>query len=197
MVPDTYRDLLLGYFYSDNILKVIRISKYLKKNDTKLLKTSIKRDHYVKNINIYNMDNISSVVEMNVNYENTFLDKLIKKSIFPLKSNVSNNYENYIFTVEEDKIRELLLNLNENIEIITIKELEYPEVISELSQSLVDIFLTEKQRDILKLAINNNFFRIPRGASNRLLAQQMNISKMAFNVEIRKTVNKIINKMYD
>jgi len=196
MVPDSYKDLLLGYFYSDNILKAIRISKYLKKSDIKLLKTSIKHDQSVRNINIYNMDNISSIVEMDVDYENAFLDKLIKKSIFPLKSSISDNCENYIFTVEEDNVREVLSNLNENIEIINIKELEYTEVISELSHSIIDIFLTEKQINILKLALNNNFFSIPRGTSNKLLAQQMSISKMAFNIEIRKTVNKIINKMY-
>ncbi|WP_156324149.1 helix-turn-helix domain-containing protein [Acidiplasma cupricumulans] len=40
-----------------------------------------------------------------------------------------------------------------------------------------------------------NFLTYQGGASNKELAQRLNISKMAINVEIRRAVNKIVNKI--
>ncbi len=195
LIPQYYRDIMIGYFYSNDILRAIRVSTHFNKNCMQSLKNDIKMDKSVKNVKIYNMDNISSIIEMNVDYENAFLDKLVKNSIFPLKTSVENNYENYIFTANTN-IKKLLSGFKD-IKIMSIAELKYNMVISELSHSVIDIFLTERQRNILRLSINNNFFNVPRGTSNELMAEQLSISRMAFNLEIRKTVNKIINKMYN
>ncbi|WP_175266939.1 hypothetical protein [Acidiplasma cupricumulans] len=45
---------------------------------------------------------------MDVSYENAFIDKLIKKAIYPLKSSVYNNTENYIFMTEKYRINDIL-----------------------------------------------------------------------------------------
>ena len=60
----------------------------------------------------------------------------------------------------------------------------------------MDIFLTEREREIIKFAKENGFFNIPRKSSNTELASQLKISKMAMSVEIRKALNKIVEKIY-
>ncbi|KQB34804.1 hypothetical protein AOG55_09010 [Acidiplasma cupricumulans] len=194
-VPENYRDVLLGYTYNENSLRAIRFSKFYNKSDIREIKISIKKDKSVKNVNIYNIDSSSSILYMDVSYENAFIDKLIKKAIYPLKSSVYNNTENYIFMTEKYRINDILKIAGNDVYIKNIRELKAEEVVPEISSYILDIFLTDKEKFVLKEAIDSKFFNIPRGASNKELAQRLNISKMAINVEIRRAVNKIVNKI--
>ncbi len=196
-MPKNYSDILLGYSYFGNYLKAIRISKNYDKIQRNEIINLFKCDASIKNVNIYRIDASSSIISMNVGKDNTFLDKLIKLYIFPLKSSVHNNIEEYIFMFENAKIKTLISSLkNEDIKIINIHELRPDEIISTIGNFIMDIFLTQRERNIIKIAIENNFFDIPRGTTNQELADKFNISKMAFNLEIRRATNKIISRMY-
>lgn len=197
LVPDYYQDVLVGYTYINSMLKATRISKYYTKGDIQSIRKAIKADKSIKSVQIYNIDNTSSVISMDTNYKEAFIAKLVKKSIFPLKSSVSKNYENYIFMHEEENLNKFMDSLkNDNIEIVHLKELKYNKVIPELSNFLIDIFLTEKEKAIIKMAKENKYFNIPRGSTNTSIAKDLNISKMAINIEIRKALNKIMDKIY-
>ncbi len=197
-VPAKYIDILIGYTYYNQYLKAIRLSKDFNKNDFSKLKGMMRQDSSVKLINAYNVDNSSSIISMNVDYHETFLDKLIELHIFPIKSGVSKNHENYIFLSDNGKIAGLKNQLQkfERIKIIKFQEINSDTIIPEIGNFLMDIFLTEREREIIKFAKENGFFNIPRKSSNTELASQLKISKMAMSVEIRKALNKIVEKIY-
>ena len=194
-VPPTYKDILVGYTYSTSDLHAIRFSKYYNHDNVREIRSLIKKDSSVKKIRIYNIDSPQSIVDMNVAYDNAFIHKLIKKSIYPLKSSVNGNIEKYIFIMDKSKTKEMLAISQDSIHIKSIKELNAKEVFSEISGYMLDILLTDKEKAILKTAKSNDFFNIPRGASNTILAERLNVSKMSVNVEIRKAINKIMNNV--
>lgn len=194
-VPENYKDILVGYTYSSSVLQAIRFSKYYNHENVREIKSLIKKDESVKRIRIYNINSPLSIVDMDVAYDNAFIHKLIKKAIYPLKSSVNNNIEKYIFIMDKSKTKEMMKIPDDTIHIKSIKELNAAEVFTEISSYMLDILLTDKEKLILKTAKNNNFFSIPRGMSNKLLAERLNVSKMSVNVEIRKAINKIINNL--
>ncbi len=197
-MPPGYHDMLIGYTYYNDYLNAIRLTKDFNKGSLSYLKTMIKKDRSVKLINTYDIDSSSSIISMNVDYHETFLDKLIALRIFPIKSSVCNRHENYIFISEDAKIANIKDELKEyeRVKIIMIREIKSDAIVPEIGNFLIDIFLTDREKEIMKFAKENGFFNIPRGSSNTELANQLNISKMAMNVEIRKALNKIVNKIY-
>ncbi len=196
-MPHDYNDILLGYSYFGNCLKAIRVSKNYEKMEIKHLKNLFKNDSSVKNINVYNIDKFSSIISMNVDSDNTFLDRLIKQSIYPLKSSVHCNNEEYIFMLENAKAKTLFSSFkDDHIKINSIRNLKPEEVIPAISNFITDIYLTPREKNVIKIAIDNNFFNIPRGTTNTELAKDFNISKMSMNIEIRKATNKIMKKCF-
>ncbi len=197
-MPAEYTDMLIGYTYYNEYMNAIRLTKDYNKGNLSALKTLMKKDSSVKLIKAYNIDKSSSIISMNVDYHETFLDRLISLRIFPIKSSVSNSRENYIFVSEDIKIASIKNELRDykNVKIIMLQEIKSEAIVPEIGNFLIDIFLTDREKEIIKFAKENGFFNIPRKSSNTELASQLNISKMAMNVEIRKALNKIVNKIY-
>jgi len=197
-VPVEYNDMLIGYTYYNDYLNAIRLTKDFNKGNLSSLKSMIKKDKSVKLINAYAIDSSSSIISMNVDYHESFLDRLIALRIFPIKSSVSNRHESYIFISEDAKIGSIRNELKDykRVRIIMIQEIKSESIVPEIGNFLIDIFLTDREKEIMKFAKENGFFNIPRKSSNTELASQLNISKMAMNVEIRKALNKIVNKIY-
>lgn len=197
-VPPEYNDMLIGYTYYNDYLNAIRLTKNFNKGNLSSLKTMIKKDISVKLINAYSIDSSSSIISMNVDYHESFLDKLTTLGIFPIKSSVFNKHESYIFISEGANIANIKNELKdyERVKIIMAREIKSESIVPEIGNFLIDIFLTDREKEIMKFAKENGFFNIPRKSSNTELASQLNISKMAMNVEIRKALNKIVNKIY-
>jgi predicted DNA binding protein len=106
-------------------------------------------------------------------------------------------WEHYTVTAFDDRdVRELLQELDDDrdIEVLSTKATDMQRVPHSLFTSLDFLFdgLTARQLDALRIALDNDYFEQPRGASIEELAQQTNVARSTYEEHLRKAQNTLI-----
>ncbi|MFB6222613.1 MAG: helix-turn-helix domain-containing protein [Haloarcula sp.] len=106
-------------------------------------------------------------------------------------------WEHYTVTAFADNdVRALLQDLDDDrdIEVLSTKAADIQRVPHSLFTSLDSLFdgLTARQMDALRIALDNDYFEQPRGASIEELAQQTNVARSTYEEHLRKAQNTLI-----
>ena len=191
-----YHDSLIWRENRENTLRAVRYVYY--DGNIRQFVNSIRNKYNISQLSISRTDiKKTYLLSMSVPYSGSIIEKVSLPGINVINAEVSNGTESYYLMARSETIKELQrgINGNNNIKILTLRELNENDMIGHLPLGSLYNILSPVESRILNICLSQGFFKSPRRVNMQGIAGIAGISKARVSTILRNAENKIFTLM--